>query len=94
MHVNLLVDYADTVSPAGFRSRPVLGRLRLQEFFIGSQPAPAPGKREHDLEFLITAYELSKINSNTCTSTCRSYYMFTFEKTSNDVKFHVIFVNY
>ena len=30
----------------------------------------------------------------TGTSTCRSYFMFTLEKTSNDVKFHSIFVNY
>ena len=45
-------------------------------------------------EFLKTDYELSKIRYNTCTSTCMSYFMFTLEKTSNDVKFHVLFVNY
>ena len=41
-----------------------------------------------------TDYELAKTHSNTCPSTCISYFMFTLEKTSNDVKFHVIFVNY
>ena len=45
-------------------------------------------------EFFKTDYELSKIRSNTCTSTCWSYFMFTVEKTSNNVKFHVIFVTY
>ena len=39
-------------------------------------------------------YELSKILSNTCTSTYRSYLMFTLEKTSNVIKFHIICVNY
>ena len=55
-----------------------------------------PGKENIDLDFFKTDYELSKIRSNTCTSTCRLYFMFTLEKKSksNDVKFHVIFVNY
>ena len=61
----------------GFRSRPVFGRLRLLV------------KENIILEFLKTDYELSKIRSNTCTgtgtSTCRSYFMFTLEKKSNDV---------
>ena len=41
-------------------------------------------------------YELSKIRSNTCTSTCRSFcfVLFTLENTSNDVKFHVISCNF
>ena len=78
---------------AGFRSRPVLGRLRLREFFIRSRLRLLV-KENIILEFFKTDYELSKIRSNTCTSTCRSYFMFTLEKTSNDVKFHVIFVNY
>ena len=76
---------------SGFRNRPVLGRLQLREFFIRSQLLV---KENMIFEFLKTDYELSKIRSNTCTSTCRSYFMFTLEKTSNDVKFHVIFVNY
>ena len=69
---------------AGFRSRPVLGQLRLRLLV----------KENMILEFLKTDYKLSKIRSNTCTSTCRSYFMFTLENTSNDVKFHSIFVNY
>ena len=70
--------------------------------------APAPGiffiwsrlrllvKENIILDFFKTDYELSKIRSNTCTSTCRLYFMFALEKKSksNDVKFHVIFVNY
>ena len=58
------------------------------------EPAPAPGKRENDFVILKTDYKVSKIRSNTCPSRCRSYFMFTLEKTSNDVKFHYIFVNY
>ena len=58
------------------------------------EPAVAPGKREHNFGIFKTDYELSKIRSNTCTSTCRSYFKFTLEKTSNDVENHVIFVNY
>ena len=46
------------------------------------------------LEFFKTDYIVSLIRSNTCPSTCRPYFMFTLEKTSNDVKFHAIFVNY
>ena len=42
---------------AGFRSRPVLGRLRLLV------------KENKSLDFFKTDYELSKIRSNTCTST-------------------------
>ena len=74
---------------AGFRSRPVLGRLR--EFFIRLRLMV---KKNIILEFLKTEYELSKTRSNTCPSACRLYFLFTFEKTSNDVKFHVVFVNY
>ena len=75
------------LEPACFGAAPAPGifirlRLRLQV------------KKNIILEFYKTDYELSKIRSNTCTSTCRSYFMFTLEKTSNDVKFHVIFVNY
>ena len=62
------------------------------------EPSPAPlwllVKENIIFEFLKTDYQLSKIRSNTCTSTCRSYFMFTLEMTSNDVKFHEIFVNY
>ena len=76
---------------ARFRSRPVLGRLRLREFFIQLRLLV---KANIIFGFFKTDYELSKICSNTCTSTCKSYFMFTLEKTSNDVKFHVIFVNY
>ena len=65
----------------GFPSRPVLGRLRLLV------------KEKIILEFFKTYNELSKIHSNTFTRTCRSYFMFTVEKTSKYVKFHVIFVN-
>ena len=36
------------------------------------EPAPAPGKREHNFGIFKTDYELSKIRSNTCTSTYRS----------------------
>ena len=57
-------------------------------------PEPAPGKREQNVGIFKIDYKLSKLRSNTCTSTCRSYFLFTLEKTSNDVKFHVIFVNY
>ena len=71
-------------------SRLVLGRLRLQEFFIRSWLWLLV-KENIILEFFKTDYELSKIRSNTCTSTCRSYFMFTLEKTSNDIKFHVFF---
>ena len=70
-----------------------MGRLRLREFFIRSRLRFLV-KENKMLEFFKTDYKLSKIRSNTCTSTCRSYFMFTLEKTSNDVKFHVIFVNY
>ena len=56
--------------------------------------APAPGiffiwsrlrvlvKENMILEFLKTDYKVSKIRSNTRPSTCRSYFMFTLEKTS------------
>ena len=33
------------------------------------EPAPAPGKREQKFGFFLTDYQLSKIRSNTCTST-------------------------
>ena len=49
-------------------------------FYPEPAPTPAPGKREHILEFFKTDYELFKIRSNTCTSTCRPYFMFTLEK--------------
>ena len=58
------------------------------------EPALAPGKRKNNVGIFKTDYELSKIRSNTCTSTYRSYFMFTLEKTSNEVKFHVICLNY
>ena len=32
------------------------------------EPAPAPGKREQKFVFFQTDYDLSKIRSNTCTS--------------------------
>ena len=71
------------------------GRLRLREFFIRSRLRLRLLVKENIIfELLKTDYELSKIRSNTCTSTCMSYFMFTLEKTSNDVKFHVLFVNY
>ena len=80
---NYIIGITPYITP-GFRSRPVLGRLRLRLLV----------KDNIILEFLKTDYELSKTRSNTCPSTCRSYFMFTLEKTSNDVKLHVIFVNY
>ena len=61
------------------------------------EPVPAPGKREQDFGIFKTNYIhtlVSKIRSNTCPSSCRSYFMLTLEKTSYDVKFHSIFVNY
>ena len=48
------------------------------------EPAPVPDKREHNFGFLKTDNVLSKIRSNTCSSTYRSYFMFTLEKTSNE----------
>ena len=51
---------------------------------VAAPVAPAPqhwGKENIILELLKTDYELSKLRSNTCTSTCRSYSMFTLEKT-------------
>ena len=47
-------------------------------FYPELAPALAPGKREHSFG----------------TSTCRSYFMFTLEKTPNDVKLHEIYLNY
>ena len=84
-----VVDVSFYYIMAGFRSRPVSGRLR--EFFIRSRLLV---KENMILEFFKTDYKVSKIRSNTCPSTCRSYFMFTLEKTSNDVKFHSIFVKY
>ena len=79
----------------GFQSRPVLRRLRLRECFISSRLRLLLLVKENIiLEFFKTDNELSKIRSYTCTSTCRSRFMFTLEKTSNDVKFHVTLVNY
>ena len=43
------------------------------------EPAVALGKREHNFGIFKTDYELSKIHSNTCTNTCRSYFMLTVE---------------
>ena len=89
----VLVHLSMRRSYTGFRSRPVLGRLRLREFFFRSRLRLLL-KENIILDFFKTDYKLSKLRSNTCTSTCRSYFLFTLEKTSNDVKFHVIFVNY
>ena len=44
-------------------------------------------KEKKILEFLKTEYKVSKIRY-TCPSTCRSYFMFTLEKTSNYVPFN------
>ena len=75
------------LEPAYFGAAPAPG-------IFYSEPAPAPGKREHDFGIKNTDYKVSKMRSNTCPSTCMSYFMFTLEKTSNDAKFHSIFVNY
>ena len=68
------------------------------------EPAPAPDKENIILEFFKTDKELSKIpvHSNAYTIhmyryqyiTYGSYFMFTLEKTSNEVKFRIICVNY
>ena len=59
---------------------------RLRNFFIRSRLRLLV-KDNIILEFYETDYEFSKIRSDTCTSTCRSYFMFTLEKTSNNVNF-------
>ena len=69
--------YGSKILHIGLKSRvlePVcLGRL--QEFSTRSRLLV---KENIILEFFKTYYELSKILSNTCTSsTCRSYFMFT-----------------
>ena len=64
----------------GFQSRPVLRRLRLREFFIPSRLRLLLLVKENIiLEFFKTDNVLSKIRSYTCTSTCRSRFMFTLE---------------
>ena len=56
-----------THGQAGFRSRPVLGQLQLREFSTRSRRwLRLHGKREHNVGFFLTDYELSKIRSNTC----------------------------
>ena len=75
--------------PACFGAAPAPGI-----FYSEPALAPAPGNREQIFEFLKTDYELSNTRTNTCPSTSRSFFMFTLEKISNNVKFHVIFVNY
>ena len=65
-------------------------------FYPEPAPALAPGKREHNFGIFKTDYELSKIRSNTCNNNIlyiysRSYFMFTL---GNEVKFHIISVNY
>ena len=77
---------------AGFRSRPVLGRLRLGLWELSTRSRLRLQVKENMLEFFKTDYELSKIY--TCTGTYRSSFIFTLENTSNEVKFHVICVNY
>ena len=77
----------------GFGAGLFFGGSGSGNFFIRSR-LRLMVKENMILEFLKTDYKLSKIRSNTCPSTCRSYFMFTLEKISNDVKFHSIFVNY
>ena len=66
-------EYSARVSePACFGAAPALAPAP-GIFYPEPAPAPAPGKREHNFGiFLKNNYQLSKIRSNTCTSTCRS----------------------
>ena len=68
-----------------FWSRPVFGRLRLQEFCSWSRLWLLI-KENIMLDFFNTDYQLSKILFNTCTSTYMSYFMFTLEKILNGVR--------
>ena len=52
-------------------------------------PAPAPGKREHNFAKYCLKYVLTHVPVHV-----GHIFMFTLEKTLNDVEFHVIFVNY
>ena len=84
--LKISMSHTRVLEPACFRAAPGI-------FFIRSRLRLLV-KDNKILKFCLTDYKLSKIRSNTCTSTSRPYFMFTIEKTSNDVKFHVIFVNY
>ena len=66
-----MVAHQTSRAEAGFRSRPVLERLRLREFSTRSWIRLLV-KENIILEFFKTDYELSKIRSNPCTSTYRS----------------------